>query len=109
MLWVLAWLFRDQLLAKINAGFDEIADDKSALNQAQREEVEAQINSDMLATERSKCALIWHAEAKGEVIDFRSTTSAQAALGVSLRTVPRAALPPTSPEHGHDIVQPMRR
>ena len=101
----LCWLFKDQLLAKINAGFDEIADDKSALSQQQREEMEAQIASDMLSAERSECALIWHAEAKGEVIDFRSTTSAQAALGVSLRTVPRAALPPTSPGHGYDIVR----
>ena len=26
--WSVRWLFRDQLLSKINAGFDEIADDK---------------------------------------------------------------------------------
>lgn len=45
VLGLFAWLLRDQLLAKINAGFDEIADDKSALNQAQREEAEAQISA----------------------------------------------------------------
>ena len=34
--------------------------------------------------ERSECSLIWAAEAKGEVIDFRPTTSPQAVLGVQL-------------------------
>ena len=48
---------RDQLLAKINAGFDEIADERLALSQAQREEAEAGIRADMLATERSECSL----------------------------------------------------
>jgi hypothetical protein len=69
-------------LAKINAGFDEIADDKVALSQAQREEAEARISADMLATERSECSLIWIAESRGEVIDFRSTTTPMAVLGV---------------------------
>ena len=59
-----AWLLRDQLLAKTNAGFDEIADDKVALSQAQREEAEARIRADMLATERSECSLIWIAESR---------------------------------------------
>ncbi|WP_338305172.1 hypothetical protein, partial [Bradyrhizobium ottawaense] len=72
-------------LAKINAGFDGIADDKQALDQRQREEAEGQIGADMLAAERAECALIWHAAAKGEVIDFRPTTSPQAVLGVDLR------------------------
>ncbi len=40
----MCWLLKDQMLAKCNAGFDEIADDKAALSQQQREEMEAQIN-----------------------------------------------------------------
>lgn len=105
VLGLLAWLFRDQLLAKINAGFDEIADDKSALSQQQREEAEAQIGADMLAAERAECALIWHADDKGEVIDFRCTTSPQAALGVALRTVPRAPNGPSSPSvAGYNLI-----
>ncbi|MCD9821625.1 hypothetical protein [Bradyrhizobium japonicum] len=95
---LMCWVLRDQLLAKINAGFDEIADDKQALDQRQREEAEAQIGADMLAAERAECALIWHAAAKDEVIDFRPTTSPQAVLGVALRTVPRAPSGPSSPE-----------
>jgi hypothetical protein len=104
VLGLLAWLLRDQLLAKINAGFDEIADDKVALSQAQREEAEARIRADMLATERSECSLIWIAESRGEVIDFGSTTTPMAVLGVRLRTESHADAPGTSVEHGHDIV-----
>ncbi len=46
---LLALVLRDQLLAKINAGFDEIADDKQALDQRQREEARREIGADMLA------------------------------------------------------------
>jgi hypothetical protein len=104
VLGLLCWVIRDQLLAKIDAGFDEIADDKSALSQQQREEAEAQIGADMLAAERAECALIWHAEARGEILDFRPDTTPMAALGVALKTVPRAAPSGTSPEHGYNIV-----
>jgi hypothetical protein len=79
---LMCYLFSDQLLAKINAGIDAVSDDKAALNEKQRAEMEAQIMADALVIERSEGALIWHAEAKGEVIDFRSDTSPQAVLGV---------------------------
>jgi hypothetical protein len=46
--------------------------------------------ADALMIERSECSLIWHAEAKGELIDFRSDTTAQAVLDVRLVTTPRA-------------------
>jgi hypothetical protein len=107
---LICWLFGKELLAKISAGFREIGDDKHALDQRQREEMEAQISADMLMAERSECALIWHAETQNnEIIDFRATTSAAAVLGIALRTVPRAAPPPTSPEHGHNIIVGGRR
>ena len=104
VLGLLAWLLRDQLLAKINAGFDEIADDKVALSQAQREEAEARIRADMLATERSECSLIWIAESRGEVIDFGSTTTPMAVLGRSTPNHIACSSAGTSVEHGHDIV-----
>jgi hypothetical protein len=103
---LVCWVLRDQLLAQINAGFREIGDDKNALDQRQREEMLATIASDSLAAERAECALIWHAAAKGELIDFRPTTTPAAAIGVQLRTQPHAPPPPTSPEHAYDIVQP---
>jgi hypothetical protein len=85
---VLCWLWSDQILKKINAALDEAAEgDKHALDQRQREEMEAQISSDMLAIERSECALIWHAEAKNEVLDFRNTTTPQARDGSARQPV----------------------
>jgi hypothetical protein len=104
---LVCWLFEKELLAKISAGFREISDgDENALDARQREEMLATIALDSLAAERAECALIWHAAAKGEVIDFRPTTTPAAAIGVALRTLPRAAPSPSSPEHAFDIVQP---
>jgi hypothetical protein len=104
------WLFKDQLLAKINAGLDEAADDKAALSQAQREEMEAQISSDVLAVERAEVACIWAAEAQNnEIIDFRADTSPQGLLGLRLVNRPRASPSGTSPEHAWDIVGGRRR
>jgi hypothetical protein len=102
----LCWLFRDQLLEKINAGFDEIAFDKEALSAAQREEMEAEINQSALMIERNECSLIWAADAKGEIVDFRSTTSPQAVLGVRLRNVPRATNGHSTSPFAYDLVQP---
>jgi hypothetical protein len=90
---LLCWLFPAEILKRVSAGLDEIADDKAALSQQQREQMEAEINQSVLAIERAECALIWHAEAAGEIIDFRSDTTPMAALGVRLVTVPHAAAP----------------
>jgi hypothetical protein len=99
---VLCWLFRDQMLAKINAEIDAIADDKHALDQQQREQMEAQISADMLAVERMEVAMIFAAEAKGEIIDFRADTAPQAVLGVRLVQAPYRA--PDHAGHAFDIV-----
>jgi hypothetical protein len=51
--------------------------------------MEAEISTSVLMIERSECSLIWAAEAKGEVIDFRPpATSPQAVLGVRLDRQP---------------------
>ena len=81
---LVCWLFGPELLKKMSAGFREIGDDKNALDQRQREEMLATIDADDLAAQRAECSLIWAADARGEVIDFRPTISPQAALGVSL-------------------------
>jgi hypothetical protein len=39
-------------------------------------------------------------------VEHRADISPVALLGVRLVTVSRAALRPTSPKHGHNIVQP---
>ena len=100
---LLCWLFRDQLLARINEQLDEIADDGEALSEQQRQEAEATITGDTLAVERSECGLIWHADAKGEVIDFRADTTAQAVLGVRIVTAPRVEAG-TSVGYAYDLI-----
>jgi hypothetical protein len=85
---LIAWLHRDALIARIEAEVDEIADDKAALSDAEREKQLVAISIQALGVERMEVALIWHAEAKGEVIDFRANTTPQAVLGVRLITAP---------------------
>jgi hypothetical protein len=104
---LMCYLFGPELLKTVSADFREISDgDKDALSQAQREEMLATIVSDRLAAERCECSLIWHAAARDEVIDFRAETTPMAAIGVALRTIPRATeLPPSSPERsGFDLI-----
>ena len=99
---LVCWLLKEQLLAKISKSIDEVSDDKAALNQHQRDEAEAQITADALTIERSECALIWHAEGQGEVIDFRSDTNPLAVLGLRLVTAP-AVTPGSSPMMSFDV------
>ncbi|UFX47070.1 hypothetical protein HAP47_0010535 [Bradyrhizobium sp. 41S5] len=103
---LICWLLGKELLEKTSAGFREIGDPKNALDERQRAEMLATIAADRLSAERAECSLIWGAAARGEITDFRPTTSPQAVLGVALRTVSRGAPPPSSPEHAYDIMQP---
>jgi len=110
VLGLMIWLHRDQMIAKICEQLDEIADDEEALSQAQREEMSAQISGDMLATERLETDCIWHADAKGDVLDFRADTSPLAVLGLSLRTAtPSDPSPGSSRSHAYDLVGLQRR
>jgi hypothetical protein len=100
----LFWLFPDEIFKRVSAGLDEISDDKSALSAAQREEMEAQISADLLLTERFECAVVWHAETRGEILDFRPDTLPMAAIGVRLVTVPNEAAPGTTGTHAFSII-----
>jgi len=64
---IMCWALHDQLLAISNRELDEVADDKVAMDQKQRDIALAQISADMLLTERAECACIWRAEARGEI------------------------------------------
>ena len=88
-----AWTASKDCFGSIEAELDQAADDKIALSSTQREEMEAEISTSVLMIERSECSLIWAAEAKGEVIDFRPTTSPQAVLGVRLDRQPDQEAP----------------
>ncbi|MBR0870041.1 hypothetical protein JQ633_06710 [Bradyrhizobium tropiciagri] len=99
---LVAWLFRDQLVAALEREIDAAADDAAALTREQREVQEAAVLQDILAIERREVALIFVAEAQGTIIDFRPDTSPQALLGVRLVTAPRQASG-SSPEHAWDV------
>ena len=83
---VLAWLFRDQMVKRLDAEISECADDKSALTDMQLAEREAQIERDMLANEREEEGLIEALEAEGAVIDRRVDASPVAVLGIEFAT-----------------------
>jgi hypothetical protein len=101
VLGLIAWLMRDQFIASIEHEIDAASDDKAALSRDERERQEAAIMADVLQTERCEGALIWHAEAQGEMIDFRSTTSPQSVLGIKLVNAPRRA--PKYDGHSWDV------
>jgi hypothetical protein len=74
-----------------------------------RERLEAQIMADTLIIERAECSVIWHAEARGEVIDFRRDTSPFALLGVAFVTAPAVNGRGSSQGHSFEVVIPGRR
>jgi hypothetical protein len=84
---LVCWLLGPELLKKASAGFREI------------------INADSLSAERAECSLIWAAAERGEIIDFRPTTTPAAAIGVALRTQPHEVTAGSSPMHAWDVVQ----
>ena len=92
---VLCWMFRSEMIAKLQGMVTESAD---AVSQKDREIEEARLGALLLEVERCECGAIWHAEAKGELIDFRGTVSPQAVLGVTLVTRPPTPRG-TSPQH----------
>lgn len=103
---LLCWVLRDQMVQKIHAALDEISDDKAALDEKTRAEMEAQITVDQLEIHRRICALIWHAEANGEIIDFAGDTPPEAVLGVRCVHAPRRAPSGTSADHAYDVIYP---
>jgi hypothetical protein len=79
---VMAWLFRDQLIARLEAEVDLVADDQHALDDATRAAKLAEIELDLLATQREECALIEAAARTGLTIPHRSDVAVEALLGV---------------------------
>ena len=98
----LCWMFRKEMIAKLQG---MVTESDGAVSREDREIEEARIAGLLLEAERREAACIWAAEAKdGTIIDFRSTTAPQAAIGVRLVTRPHAPQSGTSPEHAIDIV-----
>jgi len=96
---LVAWMFKDALIAALDREIDAEADDAASLSHEERQRREAEAQGDLLAVERDECALVWQAQAQGLPCEFRADCSPLAILGLRLITVPRATeLPPSSAE-----------
>jgi hypothetical protein len=102
---IFAWLHRDALIKQLSALIDSEADDKSALSDTDRQLRTAEVEADLLATEREECGLVWRAQSEGFPVTYRTDCAAQAILAVHLVTVPRAEAPGTSGDHAYDLIR----
>jgi hypothetical protein len=106
VLGLLAWLFRDQLVEKINRELDQDSDDEHSLSQEARQEAQATIDADLLDIERQLAALTWQMRRDGMNIEF-DKISPLAILGVAVvNTGPRQ--PPTGSSPGRTSLPPRR-
>jgi hypothetical protein len=87
---LLAWLFHDQLVAKLDAEIDECADDDAALTDTEKRDRENNIRDDVLSLERQEVALIEALAASGAAVKYRDSTDPRALLGLS-STLPAPA------------------
>jgi hypothetical protein len=85
---MMAWLFKPALIAALDREIDACADDANALLPEQREVKAAEINSDLLATERAESDLVWMAQSQGLPVEHRSDVSVLALLGMKLIAAP---------------------
>lgn len=86
---MIAWLFKKQLLAAVDAEIAELSDDKGALTDEQREQKLAEIDRDILAVEREEEELVSMAESQGQTISRRTNSDPRAILGLA-STMPNA-------------------
>ena len=102
---LLAWLFKDQMIAALDRMIASEADDKAALSPEDRQRKEAVIMTDLLAIERDEAALTWQAQAQNLPCEHRSDADPRAILGVQLVTVaPGSTGRGTSPQHDINFV-----
>jgi hypothetical protein len=80
---VLAWMFRDQLIAAVEREIDEVSDDKIALTDQQRATALAEVDRDLLHCEREEEHLIRRADAEGLSLARRRDADARAVLGLA--------------------------
>jgi hypothetical protein len=98
-------MFKDALIAKLDAEIASEADDKSALSHEARPQRGAEVQGDLLAVERDECALVFSAQSQGPPCEHRADINPVARLGVRLVTAPAInPSPGTSPMHAYDVV-----
>jgi hypothetical protein len=97
---VIAWLFRNEMIAGLDLLVDAESDDAAALSDTEREQRTAEIQGDLLSVERDECSLIWQGLAQNLPVEFRNDCSPLAVLQCRLITMPRVvAMSGSSIEH----------
>jgi hypothetical protein len=80
---LVAWLFKDRLLEKLESEIDDLASDDAALSDEQRAEREAALLHGILEAERIEEALIEQTELAGQPIARRPDADPRAVLGLA--------------------------
>ncbi|WP_156438133.1 hypothetical protein [Bradyrhizobium valentinum] len=88
---LMAWLFRDQMLARIGEAIDAEAEDKIALSHEERAQRLAVIKSDREHVEQEEAHWLWQAFAAGVVVEPRADMAPDAFLGVQAIRASRPA------------------
>ncbi|WP_141713676.1 hypothetical protein [Bradyrhizobium elkanii] len=88
---LIAWLFKDALIAALDREIDEAADDGEALTIDQRREQEAEVLRDMLATAREEVMLVDRAEKQGQHVAHRADIDPLALLSIAWTVAPPPA------------------
>jgi len=99
-----AWMFRDELVKRLEAEVMAEADDAAALTHEERQRRAAEVQADLLAVERTECAAVWLAMSQNLPVEFRPDTDAVALLNVELVVAPLARSSGSSIEHALDLV-----
>jgi hypothetical protein len=100
---LVAWLFRDQLLQRIDAEVDKVIGAKEGMTPDERQVVVARLEGELMDLERLDVALTWAAIAQGLAITHREDVSIAALIGVRLVTQPVQSSQ-SSPGHAFDLV-----
>lgn len=106
---LVAFLLKPTLITALDRLIDEESDDKAAMTHEARQKAEAEVRSDLLATERDEAALVFLAQAQGQPVEHRGDINPIALLGLRLVTAAAVNGQETSPGHAYDIVMMPRR
>jgi hypothetical protein len=111
---LMAWAFKDQLIQRLDAEITTESDDASAMSHGQRQQAEAETQTDLLEVERHEAALTWAAQAQAcrSSIVPTSAPSRSCRCGWSRHRVqthcraPARGMRSTLSARGDEIVQP---
>ncbi|MGL3109407.1 hypothetical protein [Bradyrhizobium sp. BR 1432] len=102
---LIAWLFKDALVKRLDAEIDTEADDGASLSHIEREKRLSEVQQDLLFSEYEEAQLVWAALEQKLPVEHRSDCSPLAILQCRLVTAPAAVNGRgTSPQHAFDII-----